>query len=61
MLGLGHFVRHDENRAIAALLGDQGEADTRVAAGRFHDHTTRLELTGFLRSGDDALGNAVLG
>ena len=60
-LGFGDLVRQGENRAVAALLGDQGQADAGVAGGGFDDHAAGLQLAGLFGGVDDAFGNAVLG
>ena len=58
---LRDLVLHDGDHPVAALLGDQGQADAGVAAGRLHDDAAGFELAGTFRGVDDAFGDAVLG
>ena len=56
------FAKHGPGRrTVAALLGDQGQADAGVARGGLDDHAAGLQLAGLFGGVDDALGDAVLG
>jgi len=39
-----HLVGHDEDQAVALLLGDQGEADAGIARGAFDERIAGLDL-----------------
>ena len=53
------LVGHDEDHAVPALQGDQGEPDAGVAAGRFDDRAAGAEGAGCLGGIDDPRGDAV--
>ena len=59
-LVLADLVRAHEDRLVAALLGDQREADAGVAAGRLDDGAPGLEQALALGRIDHADGDAVL-
>lgn len=56
----GHLVRAHEDALVALLLGDDGQADARVAAGRLHDRAAGLEFAALLGGLDHAQRDAVL-
>ena len=60
LLVLADLVRADEDAAVAALLGDQGEADAGVAAGRLDDGAAGLQRPGLLGGRDHLHRDAVL-
>jgi hypothetical protein len=60
-LVLADLVGEHEHAAVAALLGDEREADAGVAGGRLDDGAARLQLPVALGRVDDARGDAVLG
>src|SRR5690606_36130196 len=59
-LVLAHLVGADEDALVAALLGDQGQADAGVAGRGLHDGATRLELALGLGCVDDLDRDPVL-
>ena len=57
---LGLLVGHHEDAAVALHRGSLREADAGVAAGRLHDHATRLQQPGPLGGLDHGQRDAVL-
>ena len=60
-LVLADLVGADEDALVAAVLGDQGQADAGVARGGFDDRATRLQLPAGLGGVDHFGRDPVLG
>ncbi len=59
-LVLAHLVRADEDAAVPAALGDEGQADAGVAGGRLDDRAAGPQLTGLLGGLDHLQRDPVL-
>ena len=55
-----HRLGHGENESVALDRGDEGQADSGVAAGGLDDESARLELAFALGGFDHGLGDALL-
>ena len=53
-------LRNDDQRAIAARIGNQRQADAGVAGGRFHHQAARAQFAALLRLEDHLPAGAVL-
>src|SRR5579885_140148 len=52
--------RDDDDRAVAARIGDESQADAGIARSRFADEAARLEFAAFFRPQDHLPAGAVL-
>jgi hypothetical protein len=59
-LVLAHLVGADEHALVAPALGDHGQADAGVAAGRLHDRASGPQLAGLLGRFDHPQRDPVL-
>ena len=60
LLFLALRLGHHDHRAVAARIGDQGDADAGIAGGALDDHAAGLELAALLGVLDDGERRAIL-